>query len=553
MGFLDKILKKKQKSNKTDELLDTIEDFDNVYSSNDIESNNKSTSNLNNDDIDLDTMDLGDDEDDKPKSKKQLPKLNFGLDKNSKKTKTIVGVVIACLSLYLVSPFIVDTLKTQGIMSNSEYEETIQEVNELSSQNDNPELLAKMEAEEKDRIEKAKASREAKKLKKELEAKANETTSNEIKEESTQSEQAELVRKQLELVKEEPKLIENSLENKVVENTTTQSEEAKLVRKEVKEDIKVVEKPIVKEELAEGTNYVGKDGHIKQEKIEKAMEDQFNKSIKKIEGADLEHDINDKIDPFALEYGGTINSKAMSNELNENVKLMREYIAFLETKKTFEEAKLTFEKEKRKNIFEQEVNKVKDEFLLEMDGMKKEFEALKQENKNLNSQLKSNSANNEIENLKKLDDEIANRTLELNSDVSQKVYKIGFNYLLEETDSEGNIKVYRDGNAYKGFKIIQITPEFLKVKQESGKVSILSINEENNTRNNYAKVNIPTPKKIEVENEDSGSSSTSSTKNSKQKVENYSNVQNKNRENSMNEQKNIENNREQQLKSRFLN
>ena len=554
MGFLDKILKKKQKSNKTDELLDTIEDFDNVYSSNNIESNDKSTSNLNNDDIDLDTMDLGDDEDDKPKSKKQLPKLNFGLEKNSKKTKTIVGVVVVCLSLYLVSPFITDVLKTQGIMSNSEYEETVQEVNELSNQNDNPELLAKMEAEEKDRIEKAKASREAKKLKKELEAKANqesksnETTSNEIKEESTQSEQAELVRKQLEVVKEEPKPIENSLENKVVENTTTQSEQAELVRKE----IKVVEKN-VKEELAEGTNYVGKDGHIKQDRIEKAMDDQFNKSIKKIEGSDLEHDINDKIDPFALEYGGTINSKAMSNELNENVKLMREYIAFLETKKTFEEAKLTFEKEKRKNIFEQEVNKVKDEFLLEMDGMKKEFEALKQENKNLNSQLKSNSANNEIENLKKLDDEIANRTLELNSDVSQKVYKIGFNYLLEETDSEGNVKVYRDGNAYKGFKIIQITPEFLKVKQESGKVSILSINEENNTRNNYAKVNIPTPKKIEVENEDSGSSSTSSTKNSKQKVENYSNVQNKNRENIMNEQKNIENNREQQLKSRFLN
>ena len=283
------------------------------------------------------------------------------------------------------------------------------------------------------------------------------------------------------------------------------------------------------------------------------MENQFNASIKKIEGADLEHDINDKLDPFALEYGGTINSKAMSNELNENVKLMREYIAFLETKKTFEEAKLTFEKEKRKNIFEQEVNKVKDEFLLEMDGMKKEFEALKEENKNLSSQLKNNSTNNEIENLKKLDDEIANRTLELNSDVSQKVYKIGFNYLLEETDSEGNVKVYRDGNAYKGFKIIQITPEFLKVKQENGRVSILSINEENNTRNSYAKVNIPTPKKIEVENEESSSSSTSSTKNSKQKVENYSNVQNKNRENSMNEQKNVENNREQQLKSRFLN
>jgi hypothetical protein len=542
MGFLDKILKKKQKSNEVDDLLDKIEDFDNVYSSNNIESNNKSTTNLNNDDIDLDTMDLGDDEDDKPKSKKQLPKLNFGLDKNSKKTKTIAGVVIACLSLYLVSPFIVDALKTQGIMSNSEYEETIQEVNELSSQNDNPELLAKMEAEEKERIEKAKAAREAKKLKKEQEAKSNETTSNETKEKT----------KQLEVVKEEPKSIENPLENKVVENTTTQSEQAKLVRKEVKEDIKVVEKPIVKEELAEGTNYVGKDGHIKQEKIEKAMENQFNASIKKIESSDLEHDINDKLDPFALEYSGTINSKAMSNELNENVKLMREYIAFLETKKTFEEAKLTFEKEKRKNIFEQEVNKVKDEFLLEMDGMKKEFEALKQENKNLNSQLKNNSANNEIENLKKLDDEIANRTLELNSDVSQKVYKIGFDYLLEETDSEGNIKVYRDGNAYKGFKIIQITPEFLKVKQESGKVSILSINEENNTRNNYAKVNIPTPKKIEVENEDSGSS-TSSTKNSKQKVENYSNVQNKNRENSMNEQKNVENNREQQLKSRFLN
>mgnify|MGYP000210917386 CR=1 FL=1 len=201
MGFLDKILKKKQKSNETNELLDTIEDFDDIYSSND-NSLNSNKSNSNNDEIDLDTMDLGDDEDDKPKSKKQLPKLNLGLEKNSKKTKTIAGVVIVGLSLYLASPFIMDTLKTQGIMSNSEYEETIQEVNELSSQNDNPELLAKMEAEEKDRIEKAKAAREAKKLKKEQEAKANqetksnETTSNEIKEESTQSEQAELVRKQ---------------------------------------------------------------------------------------------------------------------------------------------------------------------------------------------------------------------------------------------------------------------------------------------------------------------------------------------------------------------
>src|SRR5574344_1405889 len=118
--------------------------------------------------------------------------------------------------------------------------------------------------------------------------------------------------------------------------------------------------------------------------------------------------------------------------------------------------------------------------------------------------------------LKKLDDEIASRTLELNSDVSQKVYKIGFNYLLEETDSEGNIKVYRDGNAYKGYKIIQITPDFLKVKQDNSKV--------------------------EVEN-DSSNNSSSSSSNSNRKVENYTNVQNKSRENMLNEQKNIESNR----------
>jgi hypothetical protein len=73
MGFLDKILKKKQKSNEVDDLLDTIEDFDEVYSSNDTKANNKSNSN--NNEIDLDNMDLGDDENDKPK--KQLPKLNL--------------------------------------------------------------------------------------------------------------------------------------------------------------------------------------------------------------------------------------------------------------------------------------------------------------------------------------------------------------------------------------------------------------------------------------------------------------------------------------------
>ena len=532
MGFIDKIFKKKQKSKTGDDYLDLIEDelnYDNE------ESNNKGNTN-NEIEVDFDKEEAS--SIDTKKSKNKMPNLNFNLGGSKKNLKIIGGVTILGLSLFLASPMVINMLNTSGIMSNSEYNEVVKEVEELSNNDD---LMLKTEQEEKDKLAKAKADREAKKLKKEQEN--NSLVQNEeTKQEFVQNEKP-IVKEVKDTFAEETLKVEKPINNinSIDKEVSITQNENKISTTETKE-----------EDLAIGKRFVGKDGNIQNEKIEKSMEEQFNKSMSKIEQSNLEHDVKDELDPFALEYNGTINSKAMSNELIENVKLMKEYITFLETKKQFEEAKLTFEQKKRKNLFEDEVNKVKGEVLIELDGLKKELSNLKQDNNNLTSKLVNNSKDQELENLKNLDNEIANRKMELTSDVSQKVYKIGFNYLLEETDSEGNIKVYRDGNAYKGYKIVQITPDFLKVKQDNGKITILSINEENNIKSGYSKVSIPTPQKVEVEN-DSSNNSSSNSSNSNKKVENYSNVQNKSRENMLNEQKNIENNRENQLKSRFLN
>lgn len=514
MDFMKKFFKKKQKR-EDEELVEDDLNYDSNSSddSNKIEELHDDLDELNNDD-------------DKVNS---ASKLNFNLKSNPKRVKQIGGVIIVGAALYLASPMLINTLQTQGIMDSQEYEQTVKDVNELSSSiNEDPELIARLEAEEKAKMAKIKADREAKKLKKEQE----QPSFNKVEKETIEEPITNEVKEPIALAKE------NTLNQVIVEKP-----------------IEVLSENVDNRnnDLANGKNFIGKDGNVKIDKIEDKMGEQFDHTMKRIESTSLDHNSTDQLDPFIQEYTGTINSRAMSNELIENVRLMKEYIGFLETKKQFEEAKLIYEQKKRKNIFEDEVNKVKGEFLIELEDMKKSFDDLKKQNQDLSTQLSTSNRNKELDNLKAMDDQIANRKADLNLDVSQKVYKIGFNYLLEEKDSEGNVKVYRDGNAYRGNKIVQITPDFLKVKQENGSVSILPINEESNPRSDYSRVSIPTPKKIEVENESSGNNSSS---NNSKKVENYSNVQNKTREETINNNKNLEkteNNREQQLKSRFLN
>lgn len=471
-------------------------------------------------------------------------KQNFAnMFKNNKKIAIGVGGVVGVGILgVVVEPMITSAIGTSGVMDNKEFEQTTKEIQAMaqSTIKEDEEMARIQDQERKEKIERMKADREAKKLLKEKELQAN---NNETNQNNNQVDNGNVLQENNNQQVNGNSSNENSSNgnssngNSEVANQVKNQEEMKAnIEKESQErNLK----------LAKDKNYINENGEVVHKKIEKEMDNNFNRSVKNIEQTDFSHNTKDIMDPFVQEYDGTINSRAMRNELSENMNLMKDYIEFLETKKKFEEAKLIYEKKKQKNIFEEEINKVKQEFLVEVDGMRKSMDELKNLNAELTNKLENNGKTQELEELKKSNDELEERKMKLSIASSQKVYKIGQNYLLEETDIDGNVKIYKDGNAYKGHVIQQITPEFIKVKDEIGNSLILTVSSGEEFSGTYSKIEIPTPAKVEIENGDLDKQA----KESGTKVENYSDVKNKEK---IEAQKTIDEQRSKTT-SRFLN
>lgn len=543
MGLLDKFLKTKQKK---DFNIENDDDFLNEIENKD---ENKFEPDFN---IEEDGL--------SGELKEQKQNLSHMIKNNKKVAIGIGGTIVLGVVGVIAEPIITSMIESNGTMDNSEYEKTSKEVKEMaqSSVKEEEALAKAQDVERKEKIERLKQERENKKnnnLNVEqnnqnintnnqnvVQNKENNSViENKIKEETIQQNGISNVNNNLN-TKNNLNNVENSSSN--VNNTQTND-----LNKNQEQNSKVIEafkNTENKDGMINNKEYVQSNGEIKNSKIEKEMDEGFNKTVKKIEKTDFTHDQKDVMDPFVQEYDGTINSRAMRNELTENMKLMKDYIEFLETKKKFEEAKLVYEKKKQKNIFEEEINKVKDEFLVEVDGMRKSMDELRNINSELTAKLNNNGKSKELEEMKKTNDELEERKLKLNAATMQKIYKIGQNYLLEETDDQGNIKIYKDGNAYKGHIIEQITPEFVKVKDSIGNTLILTISSGEEISGVYTKIEIPTPNKSEVENKDIQSNN---KEKAGTKVENYTEVKNKEQEKVVKETTEEVN----QIKSRFLN
>lgn len=543
MGLLDKFLKTKQKK---DFNIENDDDFLNEIENKD---ENKFEPDFN---IEEDGL--------SGELKEQKQNLSHMIKNNKKVAIGIGGTIVLGVAGVIAEPIITSMIKSNGTMDNSEYEKTSKEVKEMaqSSVKEEEALAKAQDVERKEKIERLKQERENKKnnnLNVEqnnqnintnnqnvVQNKENNSViENKIKEETIQQNGISNVNNNLN-TKNNLNNVENSSSN--VNNTQIND-----LNKNQEQNSKVIEafkNTENKDGMINNKEYVQSNGEIKNSKIEKEMDEGFNKTVKKIEKTDFTHDQKDVMDPFVQEYDGTINSRAMRNELTENMKLMKDYIEFLETKKKFEEAKLVYEKKKQKNIFEEEINKVKDEFLVEVDGMRKSMDELRNINSELTAKLNNNGKSKELEEMKKTNDELEERKLKLNAATMQKIYKIGQNYLLEETDDQGNIKIYKDGNAYKGHIIEQITPEFVKVKDSIGNTLILTISSGEEISGVYTKIEIPTPNKSEVENKDIQSNN---KEKAGTKVENYTEVKNKEQEKVAKETTEKVN----QTKSRFLN
>lgn len=543
MGLLDKFLKTKQKK---DFNIENDDDFLNEIENKD---ENKFEPDFN---IEEDGL--------SGELKEQKQNLSHMIKNNKKVAIGIGGTIVLGVVGVIAEPIITSMIESNGTMDNSEYEKTSKEVKEMaqSSVKEEEALAKAQDVERKEKIERLKQERENKKnnnLNVEqnnqnintnnqnvVQNKENNSViENKIKEETIQQNGISNVNNNLN-TKNNLNNVENSSSN--VNNTQTND-----LNKNQEQNSKVIEafkNTENKDGMINNKEYVQSNGEIKNSKIEKEMDEGFNKTVKKIEKTDFTHDQKDVMDPFVQEYDGTINSRAMRNELTENMKLMKDYIEFLETKKKFEEAKLVYEKKKQKNIFEEEINKVKDEFLVEVDGMRKSMDELRNINSELTAKLNNNGKSKELEEMKKTNDELEERKLKLNAATMQKIYKIGQNYLLEETDDQGNIKIYKDGNAYKGHIIEQITPEFVKVKDSIGNTLILTISSGEEISGVYTKIEIPTPNKSEVENKDIQSNN---KEKAGTKVENYTEVKNKEQEKVAKETTEKVN----QTKSRFLN
>lgn len=543
MGLLDKFLKTKQKK---DFNIENDDDFLNEIENKD---ENKFEP-----DFDIEEDGLS------GELKEQKQNLSHMIKNNKKVAIGIGGTIVLGVVGVIAEPIITSMIESNGTMDNSEYEKTSKEVQKMaqSSVKEEEALAKAQDVERKEKIERLKQERENKKnnnLNVEqnnqnintnnqnvVQNKENNSViENKIKEETIQQNGVSNVNDNLN-TKNNLNNVENSSFN--VNNTQTND-----LNKNQEQNSKVIEafkNTENKDGMINNKEYVQSNGEIKNSKIEKEMDEGFNKTVKKIEKTDFTHDQKDIMDPFVQEYDGTINSRAMRNELTENMKLMKDYIEFLETKKKFEEAKLVYEKKKQKNIFEEEINKVKDEFLVEVDGMRKSMDELRNINSELTAKLNNNGKSKELEEMKKTNDELEERKLKLNAATMQKIYKIGQNYLLEETDDQGNIKIYKDGNAYKGHIIEQITPEFVKVKDSIGNTLILTISSGEEVSGVYTKIEIPTPNKSEVENKNIQSNN---KEKAGTKVENYTEVKNKEQEKVAKETAEKVN----QTKSRFLN
>lgn len=544
MGLLDKFLKTKQKK---DFSIENDDDFLNEIENKD---ENKFEP-----DFDIEEDGLS------GELKEQKQNLSHMIKNNKKVAIGIGGTIVLGVVGVIAEPIITSMIESNETMDNSEYEKTSKEVQEMAQSSiKEEEALAKaQDVERKERIERLKQERENKKNNN-LNVDQNnqnvntnnqnivqnqgnnDVVENKIKEETIQQNGVSNANNNLN-AKNNLNSVENSSSSNVNNTQTNDLNKNQEQNSKVIEAFKNTEN---KEGMVANKEYVQSNGEIKNSKIEKEMDEGFNKTVKKIEKTDFTHDQKDIMDPFVQEYDGTINSRAMRNELTENMKLMKDYIEFLETKKKFEEAKLVYEKKKQKNIFEEEINKVKDEFLVEVDGMRKSMDELRNINSELTAKLNDNGKSKELEEMKKTNDELEERKLKLNAATMQKIYKIGQNYLLEETDDQGNIKIYKDGNAYKGHIIEQITPEFVKVKDSIGNTLILTISSGEEISGVYTKIEIPTPNKSEVENKDIQSNN---KEKAGTKVENYTEVKNKEQEKVAKETAEKVN----QTKSRFLN
>lgn len=544
MGLLDKFLKTKQKK---DFSIENDDDFLNEIENKD---ENKFEP-----DFDIEEDGLS------GELKEQKQNLSHMIKNNKKVAIGIGGTIVLGVVGVIAEPIITSMIESNGTMDNSEYEKTSKEVQKMaqSSVKEEEALAKAQDVERKERIERLKQERENKKnnnLNVEQNNQNvntnnqnivqnqgnNDVVENKIKEETIQQNGVSNANNNLN-AKNNLNSVENSSSSNVNNTQTNDLNKNQEQNSKVIEAFKNTEN---KEGMVANKEYVQSNGEIKNSKIEKEMDEGFNKTVKKIEKTDFTHDQKDIMDPFVQEYDGTINSRAMRNELTENMKLMKDYIEFLETKKKFEEAKLVYEKKKQKNIFEEEINKVKDEFLVEVDGMRKSMDELRNINSELTAKLNDNGKSKELEEMKKTNDELEERKLKLNAATMQKIYKIGQNYLLEETDDQGNIKIYKDGNAYKGHIIEQITPEFVKVKDSIGNTLILTISSGEEISGVYTKIEIPTPNKSEVENKDIQSNN---KEKAGTKVENYTEVKNKEQEKVAKETAEKVN----QTKSRFLN
>jgi len=448
VSLMDKFINKKKKSND-----DEFEDFDNEDAENELDDESVDDDQFDNNEFDSD-FDEDDIEGGESEFKQQTGNLKDLIQQNKKAAIGVGSIAGLAVAGVIVEPYITKMMNSGDVMDNNEFEKTQSQVQQLASSS----------------VKEDKAFATAKKV-----------------ERAAKLEKLKELREKKEQIKTSSKLLntKGSLDKK---------REPKTV---------LIKKNIVLPTINETTaTIINTKGHIDQKKATTKMASNFNKIQVKVESTELMHNPTDKMDPFLQEYDGTVNSRAMRSELTENMKLMKDYIEFLDTKKQFEQAKLIYEKKKQKGLFADEINSVKKDFLAELEGMKSSMAELRTLNAKMANRLLSEKEDKAMSEIKKANDELASRKMRLNNNGTQKVYKIGSNYMLEENDGQGNTKIFKNGNAYKGSIITQITPEFIKVKESNGEVIILSINTGSEMTGTYATIKIPTPAKSGVENND---------------------------------------------------
>lgn len=243
--------------------------------------------------------------------------------------------------------------------------------------------------------------------------------------------------------------------------------------------------------------------------------DEVQKALISDLGIDRQDNSRD-IDPFLQSYLTTLDNNKKLEELDSNVRLMEGATRFLQAKVNYDAQIDAFEKRLTERSSKREINKVKAEMNAELEAVKRTLDDIRRQNSELKDKLSQAEKVSEVETRGGISIEGRNRLridgiqqigdgkfiaskIYGNNEITQNIYRLGSNFILEEVDEAGNTNIYRKGSTWRGTRIKDIAADLIVVTSD-GTDYVVSIGQSTSGSGDYNFITVNMPTKSSIKN-----------------------------------------------------